>query len=87
LACRHRKAKRDLVRLVYVADNRVEVDLSGRKNGRGAYLCRLLECWEAGLKGNHLEYTLKIKLSRENREQLIKFGIELLREKDSGENR
>jgi predicted RNA-binding protein YlxR (DUF448 family) len=46
IACRAVRAKRDLVRIVRTNENRVEADLTGKKAGRGAYLCRQRECWE-----------------------------------------
>lgn len=77
MACRKVRAKRELVRLVHVADGSVEVDTSGKKVGRGAYLCPTQECWEAGLKGSRLEYTLRTTLTQDNREQLIQYGKSL----------
>lgn len=49
VACRAGRAKRDLVRVVRGVDGSVGVDPSGKKSGRGAYLCRAAACWEAGL--------------------------------------
>ena len=80
VACRKVKAKRELTRLVRVADGEVEVDTSGKKVGRGAYLCRVQECWGIGLKGGRLEHTLRTALTRENREQLVRFGKDFLKE-------
>ncbi len=57
--------------MVRVAEGRVEVDTSGKKTGRGAYLCPTQECWETGLKGNRLEHALRTNLTQDNREQLI----------------
>ena len=74
LACRKVDTKRELIRLVRVSDGSVEVDTSGKKAGRGAYLCRAQECWEIGLKGKRLEYTLRTTLTQNNREQLIEYG-------------
>ena len=74
VACRQIKAKRELIRLVRVANDSIEVDTSGKKAGRGAYLCQTPECWELGLKSGRLEYALQIKLTQENREQLIGYG-------------
>ena len=74
VACRSVKPKRELIRLVRISDGGVEVDSSGKKAGRGAYLCRGWECWEIGLKGNQLERTLRTTLTQDNREQLIEYG-------------
>ena len=45
MACRKVKAKRELIRLVCVSDGSVEVDSSGKRAGRGAYLCTAWDCW------------------------------------------
>ena len=71
VACRQVKAKRSLVRLVRVADGSVEVDATGRKAGRGAYLCDAPECWDAGVRQGRLERVLRTALSGENRERLM----------------
>jgi hypothetical protein len=77
VACRKAGVKRELIRLVRVADGGVEVDVAGKKAGRGAYLCRAQDCWEAGLKGGRLEYALRTTLNESNREQLMKYCEEL----------
>ncbi len=64
MACRSVKAKREMIRLVRVSDERVEVDIGGRKAGRGAYLCPSPECWEDGLKGGRLEHFLGLRSPR-----------------------
>ena len=74
VACREIKNKRVMVRLVNSANGDVQVDASGRQPGRGAYLCRLPKCWQNGLAGNHLEHTLRTKISQENREHLAEYG-------------
>jgi len=56
--------------VVRILDGSVEVDISGRQAGRGAYFCRTRECWELGFKRGRLEHSLKIKLSQDNRERL-----------------
>jgi len=71
VACRRISVKGDLVRLVRTAGGDIEVDLSGKKTGRGAYLCPSRECWETALQGNRLEHALRGSLNRDNREQLV----------------
>ena len=46
IACRTVRGKRELVRIVHTEANRVEADATGKKAGRGAYLCRQRECWD-----------------------------------------
>lgn len=79
VACRQVRTKQELIRLVRVADGRVEVDTSGGKAGRGAYLCGTPECWEVGLKRGRLEHVLRTALSRDNREELAEQGKAILR--------
>ena len=78
MACRQVKAKRELIRIVRTSDGNVEVDTSGKKAGRGAYLCRAPECWEVVLKGGRLEYALRTRLAQDNRELLTRYGKDLL---------
>ncbi len=74
ISCRQVKAKGELVRLVRVGSGRVEVDVSGKKEGRGAYLCPAPECWQAGLSGGRLEHSLGATLSPEDMKKLIGGG-------------
>ena len=78
IACRKVAEKRELIRLVRTASGSVEVDTRGKKSGRGAYLCRSWECWQAGLKGGQLERALRTTLAEDNRQQLISHGEELM---------
>jgi predicted RNA-binding protein YlxR (DUF448 family) len=78
IACRKIGAKRELIRLVCIGEGVVEVDTSGKKAGRGAYLCKTWECWQAGLKSGRLEYALETTLDADNREQLINYGKDRL---------
>ncbi len=84
LACRKIRAKQELIRVVRISDASVEVDIGGKKAGRGAYLCPAQECWEIGLKGGRLEHSLRTTLTQDNRERLIRLGKDLL--SDSGKD-
>jgi predicted RNA-binding protein YlxR (DUF448 family) len=86
VACRTAKPKRELIRLVRIPERGVEVDASGKKAGRGAYLCRSEECWEVGLKGGRLEHALRFALTPDNRERLIGYGKVFYEERNSAEN-
>jgi uncharacterized protein len=77
IACRQVKAKRDLIRIVKTNDEGVVVDINGKKPGRGAYLCRIKECWENGLKGNRLEYVMRTVLTQEDRQRLEEYAEKL----------
>src|SRR4051794_32869008 len=74
IACRTHDAKRGLVRLVKTPEGAVELDESGKKNGRGAYLCRTKECWETGLGRKALDNALKMQIDPESRARLKSYG-------------
>src|SRR5215216_2359669 len=59
VSCRERSAKRALVRIVRTPEGAVEVDLTGKRNGRGAYLCDDPACWERALRSEALANALK----------------------------
>ena len=78
VACRQTNAKRQLVRIVRAPDGSVTIDPSGKRNGRGAYLCSSRHCWEAGLRGGVLPRALKIEsISEENLHVLTEYAQQL----------
>jgi predicted RNA-binding protein YlxR (DUF448 family) len=77
IGCRTTSAKREFVRIVRTLEGRVEVDPTGKKAGRGAYLCRQRSCWETALKRDHVARTLKVTVTAEDREALATFGAAL----------
>ena len=78
VACLMIKTKGELLRLVCTPESTIEIDRTGRKAGRGAYLCPTRECWEKALKGNQLEHALRSGLTQDNRTQLGKLGKEII---------
>jgi predicted RNA-binding protein YlxR (DUF448 family) len=58
--------KRGLIRIVRTPEGRVEVDATGKKNGRGAYLTADRAIWERALKGNALARALKCDINPED---------------------
>jgi predicted RNA-binding protein YlxR (DUF448 family) len=74
VACREVRPKRELVRLVCVSNGTVQVDDTGKKAGRGAYLCPRRECWDTGIKSRRLERALKIVIPHEDYSQLMKYA-------------
>ncbi|MEW5720418.1 MAG: YlxR family protein [Chloroflexota bacterium] len=64
IACRTVRGKRELLRVVRTAENHVQADPTGKQAGRGAYLCRARECWEAVVSApGRLESALKLEMS------------------------
>ncbi len=59
VGCRTVKNKKELVRIVRDPAGLIDIDLTGKKSGRGAYICPSLPCLEAGLKGKRLANALE----------------------------
>jgi len=79
IACRRVRDKGDLLRLVRTPAGSIEIDPRGRKEGRGAYLCRDLACWVNGLKGDRLEHALRGRLTVQEREAIAREAEGLLK--------
>ncbi|MFC1860824.1 RNase P modulator RnpM [Chloroflexota bacterium] len=71
VACRKVRPKRELIRLVRIAEGNVYLDSTGKIAGRGAYLCPSQGCLEIGLSGGRLEHALHTNINQDNRERLI----------------
>lgn len=65
VACREHDAKRGLIRVVRTPEGAVALDPTGRRNGRGAYLCRKPGCWERALQTGILGRALKTSIDDE----------------------
>ncbi|BAS27535.1 RNase P modulator RnpM [Limnochorda pilosa] len=59
VGCRTTRPKRELVRVVRTPEGAVELDPTGKRSGRGAYLCRNMECLEKAVRGKGLERALR----------------------------
>ena len=69
--------KRQMVRVVRDSEGQVQVDPTGKRAGRGAYLHKDAACWEKALQRSSLSRALKTELSQEDREQLMQYGRSL----------
>jgi len=65
MGCRSRREKQELLRVVRTPQNQVELDPSGKKPGRGAYLCPTSTCLERAISTNAFSRALNFKLDRE----------------------
>jgi uncharacterized protein len=77
VACRSTSAKREFIRLVRTPEGRVEVDATGKKAGRGAYLCGQPKCWDIALNKNRLGLALKTAVSAEDSDRLRAYAATL----------
>ena len=74
VACRQAKPKRSLVRVVRAPTGEVAADPTGKKAGRGAYLCAAQPCWDTALKKHLLEHAFKTPIGEEARAALEAFA-------------
>lgn len=77
VSCREHAAKRSLVRVVRTPEGRIEIDPTGRKNGRGAYLCDRPACWDRALKSGGLARALNAPLTQETIDELRRYAASL----------
>ena len=70
VGCREMKEKRELIRIVRTPEGEVALDATGKKSGRGAYVCRQAECLRRSIRQKQLERQLEITLTPEVTEAL-----------------
>jgi hypothetical protein len=70
VACRTIRPKRELVRIVRTPEGIVAVDETGKRSGRGAYLCPTRDCWEAALSRELLNRALRTNLAQDTKARL-----------------
>ena len=70
VGCREMKEKRELIRIVRTPDGEVAMDDTGKRSGRGAYVCRNAECMIRAIRQKQLERQLEITLTNEVSEAL-----------------
>lgn len=77
IVCRESGAKRGLTRIVRTPEGDVQIDPSGRMNGRGAYLCGKPACWQRAISSNVLARALNVSLTDETLASLTGFAATL----------
>ncbi len=77
IGCGESKNKKEMIRVLKMPEGGFTIDATGRKNGRGAYLCRSMECFEKAVKGKGLERSFKMAIPKEVYETLKKEMEEL----------
>ena len=70
VGCGEMKSKKEMMRVLKTAENEIVLDTTGRKNGRGAYLCFCKECFQNSAKNRGLERSLKMAIPKEVYESL-----------------
>ena len=79
IGCGELKNKKDMIRVIKTPEENIIIDATGKKNGRGAYICKSTECLQKAAKSRGLERSLKVSIPREVYEELEKelSGLEL----------
>lgn len=72
VGCGEMKSKKEMMRVLKTVDEEFVLDATGKKNGRGAYLCFSKECFEKAVKGKGLERSFKQSIPKEVYEKLEK---------------
>jgi len=72
VGCQEMKPKKQLIRVVRTPDETIEIDPTGKRSGRGAYICPEVECLKKALQGKRLEKALKSPISGEVIDELGK---------------
>ena len=65
VGCGEMKAKRDMMRVLKTAENEICLDTTGKKNGRGAYVCKSRECLLTAKRNKGLERSFKMSIPNE----------------------
>ena len=71
VGCGEMKSKKDMLRVLKTVDGPIVLDVTGKKNGRGAYLCRKQDCLKKAIKGKVLERSFKMSIPTEVYDSLL----------------
>lgn len=72
IGCGEMKNKKEMIRVLKNSEDEIILDGTGRKNGRGAYLCPSMECFKKAVKSKGLERSFKMAIPKEVYESLEK---------------
>lgn len=70
MGCNSKKDKKDFIRIVKNKEQLISIDKTGKKEGRGAYICNDIQCLEKAIKSKRLEKVFEMKISEEIYENL-----------------
>ena len=65
IGCGEMKSKKEMIRVIKTADEEILLDATGRKNGRGAYLCPSMECMKKAVKSKGLDRSFEMAIPKE----------------------
>lgn len=70
IGCNSQKNKNELIRIVKNNKNEINIDKTGKADGRGAYICNTIDCLEKAIKSKRLQRSFSINISNEVYENL-----------------
>lgn len=62
VGCNEMKDKKELIRIVRSSEGVMNVDVTGKMSGRGAYICKCLACFDSAVKAKRLERAFKTRI-------------------------
>ena len=71
IVCQERDKKKELMRIVKNKEGEIFIDLTGKANGRGAYICKDSECLKKAIKSKALNRAFKMEVPDEVYEKLL----------------
>jgi len=71
-----KKPKKEMIRIIRTPDEKIEIDKTGKKSGRGAYICNNVKCLDIALKENSLKKSLKQDIPLEMLDDLRKIFLQ-----------
>ena len=72
MGCGEDKEKKAMLRVIKTSEGEILLDDTGKKNGRGAYICKTMQCLEKAVKNKGLERSLKVRIPHEVYDELKK---------------
>ena len=72
IGCGEMNSKKEMIRVLKTSEDEIGLDATGRKNGRGAYLCPSMDCFKKAVKNKGLERSFKTAIPKEVYETLEK---------------
>ncbi len=70
VGCNEMKSKKEMLRVLKTTEDEIILDTTGKLNGRGAYLCKNIECLKKAMKQKGIERSLKMNIDKSVYENL-----------------
>jgi len=78
IGCQCKKPKKEMIRIIRTPEGNIEIDRTGKKSGRGAYLCSNVECLDIALRKNNLNRSLKQDIPLQTLDKLRKDFLKII---------